>query len=127
VSDREVPNTQQRRHLRVPVVVAIVADDGSMAYAINISAGGMCLQTREELEVGRRMRLRFRVPGEKLITVDAEVVWANCDATRVPGLGLRYCEFGIRFVGLGERDRHAIQEFVENRANFWPDEDPEEL
>jgi hypothetical protein len=30
-------------------------------------------------------------------------------------------------VDLSERDRQAIEQFVDNRANFWPDEDPEEL
>jgi uncharacterized protein (TIGR02266 family) len=127
VSDREGPTRSRRRHLRVPVVVAIVADDGATAYAMNLSAGGVCLQTREELEVGRRIELRFRMPGEKLVTAEAEVVWADCNAARQPGAGLRYCECGLRFVNLGDRDRHAIEQFVDNRANFWADEDPEEL
>jgi uncharacterized protein (TIGR02266 family) len=127
VSHGESSTRSRRRHLRVPVVVAIVADDGSTAYAMNLSAGGVCLQTREALEIGRRIELRFRMPGEKLITVRAEVAWADCDAARAPGVGLRYCECGLRFVDLSERDRQAIEQFIDNRANFWPDEDPEEL
>jgi uncharacterized protein (TIGR02266 family) len=127
VSDAEGPTRSRRRHLRVPVAVAIVADDGSTAYAMNLSAGGMCLQTREELETGRRIELRFRIPVEKLITTRAEVVWADCEATQRPWAGLRYCECGLKFLDLSDRDRHAIEQFVDNRANFWPDEDPEEL
>ena len=98
MSHGESSTRSRRRHLRVPVVVAIVADDGSTAYAMNLSAGGVCLQTREALEIGRRIELRFRMPGEKLITVRAEVAWADCDAARAPGVGLRYCECGLRFV-----------------------------
>jgi uncharacterized protein (TIGR02266 family) len=117
---------RRRRHLRVPVAVAIVTENGANAYAINLSTGGMCLQTPEALEVGSRLRVRFRVPGEKPITTDAEVVWADCDPARAPGPGLRYREVGVQFKSLGDRDRQAIEEFVDNRANFWPDEEAEE-
>ncbi|MFQ5697943.1 MAG: PilZ domain-containing protein [Myxococcota bacterium] len=112
---------QSRHFLCVPVAVGVEHEQERTLYALNLSPGGMCLQARETCGVGERLCLRFRLPGEKQIQTEAEVVWVDRSGARPRGL--RYHEMGVRFLGLADAERAAIGRFVERRADFWTGED----
>ncbi len=111
----------KRRFLRVPVRVEVVsAGRGQFDYAINLSRGGLCLQTAKERQPGEQLRLCFRLEvGGKELSVDAEVAWCTCEADRGPGM--RYCEMGLRFLSPSAADALEIDRFVEDATHFLPD------
>lgn len=72
---------ERRRYFRHPVrmQVEIVLDNRNIkATSTNISESGIALMLREALPKGATPRLRFTLPGGKLIfDLEAEVVWAD--------------------------------------------------
>ena len=107
------PRANKRRFFRVPLRVQVQRADSSRTdYALNISPGGMCIQTTEACDSAARIRLRFRIGTEgKDVETEAEVMWCFSDEERSPGL--RYYEMGLRFRGLPEREAEEIDRFIE--------------
>lgn len=108
--------TERRRHLRIPLRVEIRIGEAweGPEWAINISVGGLGIQSRAPLKVGQRVRLRFRLaPGAPLLETDADVVWCVPEIQLIPGL--HYYELGASFVNLDEADREMIRRFVESK------------
>jgi uncharacterized protein (TIGR02266 family) len=84
----------------------------------NIGVGGVFVTTNQELKVGRRVGLRFRLPGSQdRVRVNAEVRWVKTVSPRLAaatGAGLRFVESPPdvsaaidRFVRDGEIDSEA--------------------
>jgi hypothetical protein len=114
----------KRRHLRIPVKVELRQRDhwSPPEWAINISGGGMGLQSRAGGKVGDRIRIRFRLsPGDPMIETEADIVWCTEETDLTPGM--HYFEMGLRFAELSEEARGLITAFVESDCHFWPDED----
>lgn len=123
MSPEEPRRGNKRRSLRVPVQVEVGlgTEQSRVEYAINLSRGGLCLQSRHARARGEPMQLRFRLaPETKPIEVTGEVVWCTCEEDLSPGM--MFCEMGVRFLDLEGRDRAAVEQFVEDNANFWADE-----
>ncbi len=121
MSQRQVPR-EYRRSLRIPLPVVVVGKTGepSVEYAINLSGGGLCLQTDGPGTLGDRLRLRFRLgPESAEIDVEAEVVWSTCDEER--GHGTRFCEVGLRFIDLAEARMRQVSAFVEAQRGNAPE------
>ncbi len=100
----------QRRPLRVPLTVLVMrkGHKQGVAYATNVSCGGMCLQTDRPATPGDRVRLRFRLgPDCAEMAVEAEVVWC-IEATG----GTRFCQVGLHFLDLRDEQRSEIAAFV---------------
>ena len=107
---------EERRSLRIPLPVVVVGKTGEprVEYAINLSCGGLCLQTDSPGSVGDCLRLRFRLGLESSeIDVEAEVTWCTCDEER--GHGTRFCEVGLRFIDLAEACERRISAFIETQ------------
>lgn len=104
----------------MPLVVEITRRGGeqSREYAPNLSPGGICLHLSRPLPVGETLGLVFALPdGGPTIEARARVTWC----APVPGgARLRFCETGLRFEGLRERDRRRIGAFVRPRAQREP-------
>jgi uncharacterized protein (TIGR02266 family) len=118
VSDFSPPRRDKRQDLRVPVRVEVEHPGGGRAaeYALDLSASGLCLQTRSAVSPGDRLRLRFRLPGTgPAIAAEAEVLWATGAAGSAPGQ--RFCEAGLRFVSIGAASVAAIEAFVVEAAH----------
>ncbi len=101
---------ERRRSLRVPLTVLVMreGDEPSVDYAINVSCGGMCLQTDRPATPGDRVRLRFRLgPDCAEMAVEAEVVWCIEAAG-----GTRFCQMGLHFLDLRDEQRSEIAAFV---------------
>jgi uncharacterized protein (TIGR02266 family) len=84
-----------------------------VSYSLNLSKGGLFLETQDFLPVGTRLRVRFRVPGaEDLIETGATVMWVRREVSEdglPPGLG-------IQFDGLEEGLGAVIDRMVEDFA-----------
>jgi uncharacterized protein (TIGR02266 family) len=117
------PNAQ-RQFLALPVRVVVGDSEAEREpdYAINVSRGGICLQTSSPRPPGETVHLSFWLRSSpEPIEVDAEVVWSRFDHDRPPGLS--YAEMGLRFLNLCEEDGKAIDRFIEGWADAWTDED----
>lgn len=98
---------EPRRHLPVPIPVGVCTADGRWRteYAVNLSAGGLCLQLPEALIPGEAVQVAFELPhsGTKLEVV-ARVVWAHREA--------RFCEMGLAFEELDPEAQEALRRYV---------------
>jgi uncharacterized protein (TIGR02266 family) len=93
VDDR--PNT--RRFARAPVSVEVhYRTRGSflVSYSLNLSKGGLFLDTSELMPVGSTLTVRFSVPGaSQHIETEARVMWVRGEHTEEglpPGMGLQF-------------------------------------
>jgi uncharacterized protein (TIGR02266 family) len=104
----------------VPLRVQVSRGAGSrIDYAINLSSGGICVQTLEPSPPGTRLALAFDLdPDEPPIRVMAEVAWCVKEAERAEGM--RFSEMGMRFVEIADADAEAIECFVERNAKPLP-------
>ena len=118
--------SRERRFLRLPLCVDVRAPGderpgGGTDYAINISVGGLCLQTSQPREAGERLTLRFSLRADSpSLCVDARVMWSLAEEDRAPGM--RYSEMGLRFLNLDEESRQAICHFVQDVSRVWADD-----
>lgn len=101
--------SERRSADRVEVTWSIDCEtEDTFLYAsiANISELGIFVSTREPLQVGTRMRLRFAPPGSReAFIIFGQVQWINpvrmLSENRNPGMG-------IRFVDLTADDRERI-------------------
>ncbi|MEW5762014.1 MAG: flagellar brake protein [Bacillota bacterium] len=118
----DVRRVQRRRFVRLETLLDVwyaPAPEGDAApafvraRAVDLSAGGMCLVTKQPLEVGAPLLLRFHLDlGER----EAEIVTPGRVVRRVVGPeddlwqgGYRY---GIEFVGLPMREQDLIVRYI---------------
>ena len=105
---------ENRRDLPVPVRVTLTRPGGTRTteYAINLSAGGACLQVREPLGAGERVSLELVLPsGEDSLTLEGEVVW--CTEEEEAGVDhTRFQEMGIRFEPKQQRGLERLALFT---------------
>lgn len=117
------PNAH-RQFLALPVRVLIGGVDPPREpdYAINVSRGGICVQTSSPRPAGDHVQLSFWLGSSpEPIEVEAEVVWSRFDRDRPPGL--RYAEMGLRFLNLCEAGGKAIDRFLHAASEAWIDEE----
>lgn len=117
-----VPRTpsEPRRDLPVPVRVALTTAQGTTTteYAVNLSAGGACLQVRRPLGAGEVVHLAFELPlDETPVSVRGRIIWCTREDERSERG--RFCEMGVRFEdadpGLVEKLRSFARQPVNRR------------
>lgn len=96
---------------RVPIFLEVeyrTAGSFLLAYSINLSTGGMFLETDQPLPVGSPLALRFTVPGSDPIEVQGQVAWVRKrpDSAGPAGMGIRFDE------SLDARHGEAIDRLV---------------
>lgn len=113
------------RRLVERVLIDLEVDYGSddtylFAYARNISALGIFLQTQTPEALGTRLNLRFTVPatGERL-QVEGVVRWVN--PFRPGDLNNLNPGMGIEFIDLGQEHRERIVDLIRLIA-YLPEE-----
>ena len=97
--ERSYEDTRKYRRQTIRVLVDYRTPDGLHCdYATTLGAGGMFLQTMEQLSKGDVLKLRFRLPGyDTLHELEGRVVWvrsASRDGTAVaaPGAGVQFVD-----------------------------------
>lgn len=91
-------NAEARLHQRVSFredvnVVASASSPPLRLRALNLSDGGLCLQTTHPFRRGDRVGLRLRAAGVDLAVPVAEVAWVVREvkgSSRIPAVGLRF-------------------------------------
>jgi uncharacterized protein (TIGR02266 family) len=87
-------------------------------YAVNISTGGIFLETDKILPVDTPLIVEFMLPGkDTTITCNARVSWTNgpIDLRKQllpPGMGLQFLDLSLE-------DLHAIRNFL-NKGDLMP-------
>ena len=79
-----------------------------IGYAENLGLGGLMLSTPRRLKPGDRFPVQFVLPDRKsMITCTCEVVWRRDSRPGAPATGV-----GLRFVGIGEEARKALDQWI---------------
>ena len=103
-----------RRHLRTLVRLQVEGAEGNRAFfgnTVNLSAGGMLVESPTEVIEGDRLDLRFQLPG------DPDPVVVTASVVRVQGeLASGHSTFGLTFEHLEDSDRRRIDAFVRASA-----------
>lgn len=115
-----VPRTplEPRRDLPVPVRTALTRLHGTttIEYAVNLSAGGACLQVRQPLAPGERIHLAFELPQDEIaVSVEARVIW--CTREEEHGGRSRFFEMGVQFEHTDAALREQLGRFARQPVN----------
>ncbi|MFQ5513107.1 MAG: PilZ domain-containing protein [Myxococcota bacterium] len=107
-----------RRLLPVPLRVELGSPHQTeLAYALDLSRDGLCVQLPGTVPPGARIRLRFRLPLHALpIEASAEVAWVR-PARESP---VHFSEAGLRFEEIPPQQRELLDEFVCRAPCYWP-------
>jgi uncharacterized protein (TIGR02266 family) len=103
-----------RRLPRLPISLEVAyrtAGAFLVSYSVNLSKGGIFLETQSPLEPGESVTLKFEVPGEGPIEVEGVVAWVRSnDPTGLPnGMGIQFAELDARY---GEVIDEMVRSFV---------------
>jgi uncharacterized protein (TIGR02266 family) len=114
VSDQERPNN--RRFPRAPLAFEVhYRTRGSflVSYSLNLSKGGLFLETEELQPLGSNLTVRFSVPGTTTqIETEARVMWVRSEFSSEglpPGMGLQFDRLEER---LGAIIDKLVQDFA---------------
>jgi len=113
---------RRANRLQHELLVAYRSMDGFITdWAVNISRGGMFINTRNPLAVGTTVRLIISLPDTAfpfdLTGRVTRVAEFNNPSNQVPGMG-------IEFVGVDDEKRARIERFVERLRKELPDAQP---
>jgi uncharacterized protein (TIGR02266 family) len=81
-------------------------------YTVNVSTGGVFIETSKILPVGTHLTMKFKLPdNDRIINCNSRVAWTNGpDALKKPSLppGM-----GIQFIDLSQDDLQAIRLYID--------------
>lgn len=84
----------------------------------NISIGGICLRTSEELLPQKTYQIRGISFNRQMTTVKGKVMWSKLYKSMSPDKGsLAIYEAGIKFMELSERNKHFLGSITSDLAN----------
>src|SRR5437588_12206801 len=99
-----------RRQPRLPISLEVAyrtAGAFLVSYSINLSKGGIFLETAQPLEIGEHVGLRFEVPGVGPLEVEGTVAWVRTGSHDGLPDGM-----GIQFDQLDQQYGEIIDEMV---------------
>src|SRR5260370_33806458 len=93
---------QARRPARVPIPLAVTyrtAGAFLVSYSINLSKGGIFIETTEPLEVATPLELKLEVPGMGNLKLHGVVAWVRAAPSGElrPGMGVRFESLAARY------------------------------
>ncbi len=91
-----------RREPRLPISLEVTyrtAGAFLVSYSVNLSKGGIFIETSEPLPTGETMTLKFDVPGVGPLEVEGVVAWVRTgDETGLPdGMGIQFDTLDARY------------------------------
>ena len=99
----------QRRAPRLPLDVRVNYSFDAIAHSKDISEGGICLITEEELAAGKMLNIQFILPeNERKIQAIGKIMWCR-KATE------HYYESGIEFWDIADKDKEAIKRYLDGK------------
>lgn len=117
-------SAEARRNLAVPLEVQVRLPDGAelRQWAVNLSAGGLCLHASERLTSKEGLLLSFELPElpsasiredttVSMESVAAHVVWEGDVGPN------RFIEIGLSFEGLSKEQTERLTEWASQPTN----------
>ncbi len=103
--------TEQRQHTRVPIYVEVqhgeVKEDVT-EYILNISRGGIFIETFSPGDLDTLLKLSFYLPDSgHTFEVSGRIAWSKMDATTEGSPGM-----GIEFVDISDHNANMLENFV---------------
>ncbi len=91
-----------RRQPRIPIKLAVeYRTTGAflVSYSVNLSKGGIFLETDKPLAIDATVELQFDVPGAGLLTLEGHVAWVRQGgADGLPdGMGVQFADLDMRY------------------------------
>jgi uncharacterized protein (TIGR02266 family) len=119
---------EKRQGARAPIEIRVeYRTVGSFLsdWVVNISKGGMFINTENPLKVGAHVRLVFSLPGMPfMFDVNAEVKWSQTE----PSERQEFPGMGVEFVEIDERVQKRIETYVKQHAEETPvDTEPPQI
>lgn len=99
-----------REHPRAPYVVAVEFRSASsflITYSLNLSRGGLFLETFHDVPTGAPVSLTFRIPGAGEVALEGVVAWRRAAGTADGPAGL-----GIEFADITAQLGEVIDQLV---------------
>jgi c-di-GMP-binding flagellar brake protein YcgR len=109
---------EKRQFKRRQILIDVSCDIQAGAKGIgsstkDISAGGICLVSKELFEVDNIMEFRFVIPDtEKAIQITGKVMWIEKSSVHTD----RFYYSGIEFMDIDDIDRDLIAKFVDGET-----------
>ena len=102
-----------REHSRMPYVVAVEFRSASsflITYSLNLSRGGLFVETFQDLPLGATVALTFRIPGSGEVVLSGVVAWRREPASTEgpPGIGVEFTDITAQ---LGETIDQLVAQF----------------
>lgn len=115
---------ERRKFPRISVELFVrykILDTPAQAFEAqtkNISGGGVCLITREELKPGTIVAMDIRFPrSQEPVVVSGRVIWSDQSKLGPSPAGHLRFDNGIEFVQISEKDRNFIMDQAGSRQN----------
>ncbi len=107
-----------RANGRIPCVLRVkfrTASSFLVAYSVNISRGGLFLETSSPMELGQEIQLRLEVESRVPMEISGRVVWRRepNDPAGAPGIGVEFVQSSD---ALGVFIDNLISEFTRTRG-----------
>ena len=106
----------RRLHSRTPVRIEVFYSYGSdfvSDYMLNVSRGGLFIETFSPLDVGTKIHLRFSLPAfTDIFNIKGTVVWK-----RPAGHGASPPGMGVQFEEVDKKDAELIDNFVKSQID----------
>jgi len=101
---------ERRRHPRLNVFLTIhLAEFDTTGLTQNISAGGLCFVSIEQMEGGQELSLELILPGSvDSIAIKAKVVWCKITQTHPETL----YKYGVEFIEISDDHRQQVAHYV---------------
>jgi diguanylate cyclase (GGDEF)-like protein/PAS domain S-box-containing protein len=106
--------TEKRKYLRFNTTERCrveLEDNTGHARIKNISLGGICLETRKEMKVGKLHRIKTISCGDKSATTNCIVMWSTSSQGNGPETSARF-DSGLKFTGLNEREIQSLDSVI---------------
>ncbi len=100
-----------RESPRIPVRISFLGTQEQRPFSaksLDLSEGGMLIDTDRALQLGEPVKVAFQLPGTE------ETIDATSKIVRDAGAGIQH-RYGIQFVSFVEGERQAIRRFVETQ------------
>jgi len=108
-----IERTDQRFKSRLPINYNVMSQDFFSDYCLDLSTGGMFLETEHPLMVGTTLNIEFKLPTNRaVIQCRARGAWVNDPSQRnktnlPPGMG-------VQFLDISLADMNAIRNYINN-------------
>ncbi len=115
--EQKQPFKERRKYVRleasVEVQYTVIGKPGTIeVFSKNISAGGLCITTKEEIISDTPLQIQIKIPDLKdPIRALARVVWQKKREGTAEG-PKAYYDTGIEFTGISDFDRFNINRYI---------------